>query len=236
MECDYEGPSFRGYFRSPELTPALVATIKRVAPHLDADTSEQFRTIWERDQNGSCRGEYEALAPFLNRLSPKRILEIGPGLGRSLIYFSKALGWHCSLIHAFEGNGDSIRYPILGPRSSDSYCGNITGLKRVLEFNHVKNVTIFDAASYALRALPGPYDLIYSFYSIGFHWAIEYFIEDLLPLIHFETVLVFTTPLNFVSPHQLSDFHHKIIRWRTVTPSKPYLSLLLLSRSKRFLF
>ena len=38
-----------------------------------------------------------------------------------------------------------------------------------------------------LAALPGPYDLIYGFYSIGFHWSLEYYLDDLEPLMHEHT-------------------------------------------------
>ena len=34
-----------------------------------------------------------------------------------------------------------------------------------------------------LAALPGPYDLIYGFYSIGFHWSLEYYLDDLAAVV-----------------------------------------------------
>ena len=39
----------------------------------------------------------------------------------------------------------------------------------MLDYNGVEQYEIFDAEQLPLAALPGPYDLIYGFYSIGFH-------------------------------------------------------------------
>jgi len=49
-----------------------------------------------------------------------------------------------------------------------SFCGNLSLLKTMLDYNGVKQCKIFDAQQLPLAALPGPYDLIYGFYSIGF--------------------------------------------------------------------
>ena len=34
-------------------------------------------------------------------------------------------------------------------------------------------------SNYRSRHCPDPYDLIYGFYSIGFHWSLEYYLDDL---------------------------------------------------------
>ena len=88
-----------------------------------------------------------------------RVLEIGPGLGRSLVFFSKKFGWqHCDL-HAYEANGTTTKYTMTGPRFEDSFCGTISELRRVLDYNGIINVTIHDAKFVAMRDLPGPFDL-----------------------------------------------------------------------------
>ena len=54
--------------------------------------------------------------PSLSRIpTDARILEIGPGLGRSLVFFSKKLGWRGDQLHAYEGDGHTTRYTSLGP-------------------------------------------------------------------------------------------------------------------------
>ena len=96
--------------------------------------------------------------------APADFLEIGPGLGRSLVFFSKKLGWDQSEIHAYDGGGTTSKYTMPGPRSNESFCGNLNMLRHVLKFNGVDNVKLFNAHEVQLADLPGPYDLIYSFY------------------------------------------------------------------------
>jgi hypothetical protein len=218
-------------FRAPPLTPELVAAIKRISPHCDFTASENYRSLWEADQNGACWGEYETLAPLFHSMpKPTKILEIGPGMGRSLVFFSKKLGWEASEIHTYEGEGSTTKYTILGPRFEDSYCGSLSALRYVLEFNGIRNVTVFNAQDVRLPDLPGPYDLLYSFYSIGFHWSLEYFLDDLLPLLHDRSVAVFTVPRGFLPFPGLEGLSHKLVDWKTAWPKDGWLKLLILSK------
>ena len=106
---------------------------------------------------------------------------------------------------------EKSRYTNLGPRFEDSFCGNVPVLRHVLDFNGIRDVTILDAATTALGKIPGKYDLIYSFYCIGFHWALEYFIDDIKNLLSASGVAIFTTTSDFrplivckISPTKLS--------------------------------
>jgi hypothetical protein len=218
-------------FRAPPLSPELIAAIKLISPHFDAGLGNRQRELWEADQNGACWGEWEALGSLLHRLKPQRVLEIGPGIGRSLVFFSKKLQWEDVDVHAYDGNGTSTKYTLNGPRFTDSFCSNIHVLKEVLAFNGVKNVKVFDAAEVSLPSLPGPYDLIYSFYSIGFHWALEYFLDDILALLHERSVAVFTLSNRFVPFPALDALCRKTIEFDAVWPKGLRSKLLVLSKS-----
>jgi hypothetical protein len=219
-------------FRAPPLTPELVAAIKLISPHFDFTATEEYRAIWEADQNGACWGEYEALAPFFRSMpKPARILEIGPGMGRSLVFSSKKLGWDSAEIHAYEGEGNATKYTMLGPRFEDSFCGNISALRYVLDFNGIRNVTIFNSSDVGLADLPGTYDLIYSFYSIGFHWSLEHFLDDLLSLMGDRSIAILTTPPNFRPIPGLRSLHYRVIDWKPAWPKDASLKLLVFSKS-----
>ena len=84
-----------------------------------------------------------------------------------------------------------------GPRFEDSFCGTISELRRVLDYNGITNVTIHDAKLVAMKDLPGPFDLLYGFYTIGFHWSLEHFFDEVLGLIGKPGIAVFTVPANF---------------------------------------
>lgn len=214
-------------FRAPPMTRKLRAAIKPISPGFDLGLTDHDRAYWESDQNGASWSEYEVLKSTLASVPVNgNILEVGPGLGRSLVFFAKKLGW--SNLSAFEGNGTKTKYTYLGPRFEDSFCGNIEMLQHCLEFNGLKNVTIFDAAKIKLSEIPGKYDLLYSFYCIGFHWSIEHFIDDILRLLKKDGVGVFTTTLDFVPPPCFDSVHYEIIDFTPVYPVGTRWKLIVL--------
>jgi hypothetical protein len=168
--------------------------------------------FWEVEQNGACWTEYEALRDTLSALpKPMRVLEIGPGLGRSLVFFSKKFGWQRCDLHAYEGDGKTTKYMSNGPRFEDSFCGTISELRRVLDYNGITNVTIHDAKSVAMKDLPGPFDLVYGFYTIGFHWSLEHFFGEVLTLIGKTGIAVFTVPPDFRPFVRLLQLPYRLI-------------------------
>lgn len=220
-------------FRAPPFTAEMVSAIKLIAPHFNLAADDKSRHFWEEDQNGSCWGEFEALSPLFKQMQrPGKVLEIGPGMGRSLVFFSKKLGWENVELHAYEGDGVATKYRLMGPRFEDSFCGNLKLLQQVLEYNGLDNVKILDAYKYKLADLPGPYDFLYSFYSIGFHWALEHFLDDILKLMNDDSIAVFTVPPQFTPFQRLQDLSYKIIDWKATWPKDSHLKMLILGRNK----
>jgi len=218
-------------FSAPPFTQELVLEIKMISPHLDLTISEKSRAFWEADQNGTCWGEYNALVPLFHAMpQPAKILEIGPGLGRSLVFFSKKLGWENSEIHAYEGEGRTTKYTILGPRFEDSFCGNIGMLRHMLDYNAINNVTIFNAHDIRITELPGPYDFLYSFYSVGYHWSLEHFFDDLMHIMDDKSVAVFTVPNKFSPFPKLDALSYRVIDWKTAWPKDGKLKMLILGK------
>ena len=229
--------SLEPVFHAPPLTPELLAAIKLISPRLKLAQDEHSRRIWEKEQNGTCWSEYEALRPLLAGIEkPRKVLEIGPGLGRSVVFFSKQFGWQQSEIHLYDSDGAATKYKQkfydADKRSlQDSFCGNLRLLRSLLDYNQVSNYTIFNARQMPLAKLPGPYDLIYSFYSIGFHWSLELYLGDLLPLMHDRTLALFTVKKDFRGFPRLRDFHCRVVEWKTVLRKKSsWLGMLIMSK------
>src|SRR5262249_37853579 len=130
-----------------------------------------------------------------------------------------------------EGNGSSTKYALLGPRFEDSFSGHIKVLIDTLKYNDVHNAVVFDASAYKLTDLPGPYDLIYSFYGIGFHWSLEYFLDDIATLMHESTVAIFTIPESFAPFSNLARFSYQTLDWKPFWPKDLRLKLLLISKT-----
>jgi len=234
---DAKASSAEQLFLAPPFTEEVVAAIRLISTRLPLKADEASRSLWQRESNAAAEAEYEALLPLFEKVDkPKRVLEIGPGFGRSVVFFTKKGLWPASEISLYDANGTSTKYkqkfyehPPQWPDTS-SFCGNLPLLRTMLDYNGVERYEIFDAEQLPLAALPGPYDLIYGFYSIGFHWSLEYYLDDLEPLFHERTLLVCTLNKSFRSFPRLEHFSTRVLECREVKKNAHPLRLLLLSK------
>ncbi len=225
-------------FRAPPLSPVLVDTIKLISPQFHLRPEEEAsRRFWELNQNGLCWGEYRALEPFCRGLEPSKVLDIGPGLGRSTIFFKKHLGWQQVPFHLYESTGSATKYTKAGPRFDDSFCGNLEVLESILTYNEIENFEIFNAQSMAgnLAALPGPYDLIYSFFAIGFHWSIGHFLGELLGLMTDRSIGFFTLHDRFEDFSELGNTPYRVVEFQGSWPRGRWSRILVLAKNEDML-
>jgi hypothetical protein len=224
-------------FLAPPFTEEVVAAIRLISTRLPLKADESSRSLWQKESNAASEAEYDALLPLLQKIdTPKRVLEIGPGFGRSVVFFSKKGLFPGSEIHLYDADGTSTRYkqkyydhPPKWPDTS-SFCGNLALLQTMLDHNGVHQYKIFDARQMPLSALPGPYDLIYGFYSIGFHWSLEHYLDDIEPLLHERSLVVCTLNKNFRPFPRLEQFSTRILACREVKKNASPLRLLVLSK------
>jgi hypothetical protein len=225
-------------FRAPPLTPELADAIKLISPQFHLRPGEEIsRRFWELNQNGLCWGEYRALEPFCRGLEPAKVLDIGPGLGRSTIFFKQHLGWQEVPFHLYESTGSSTVYTRAGPRVDDSFCGNLRMLESVLAFNEIENFEIFDAQAMGsnLVALPGPYDLVYSFFAIGFHWSIGHFLDEILGLMTDRSIGFFTLHDRFEDFSELGDTPYRVVEFLGSWPRGRWSRILVLAKNEETL-
>jgi hypothetical protein len=225
-------------FLAPPFTEEVVSAIRLISTRLPLKADESSRLLWQKESNAASEAEYDALLPLFQKTgTPGRVLEIGPGFGRSVVYFTKKGLFPSSEISLYDADGTTTRYkqkyyehPPQWPDTS-SFCGNLRLLQTMLEYNGVHGYKIFDARQLPLSALPGPYDLIYGFYSIGFHWSLEHYLDDLQPLLHERSLLVCTLNKNFRPFPRLDQFSTRILTCREVKKNSSPLQLLVLSKS-----
>ncbi len=185
----------------PPLDAQILSALKLIAPqYTSLRSDEASRIFWQRDQNSACESEADALgALFAAMPPPARILELGPGLGRSAVYLSKRF-FPAARFDLFDATGSDTKYELMGSRHEDSFCGNLDVLRRCLEFNGVRNVRILDASAtggHVPSPPEGTYDLIYSFYAVGFHWSLDHWLDEILSVCHDRTLCVFTVPSHY---------------------------------------
>ncbi len=234
-ELDPRLSAMEPLFRSPPMTPELLAAIKLISPQFRLRPDEVSRIFWEKNQNGACWGEYEKLKPYLDRLgTPEKVLDIGPGLGRSAVFFKKVRGWDAVPLHLFEGSGTATRYTRAGPRFEDSFCGTPEVLMSLLEYNGIRNCELYDATRLGARlaGLPGPYDFIYSFFAIGFHWSIEHFLDELLGLMRDRSIGAFTLHNRFRDLSLLRQVPHRVVHFDGSYPRGKSWRMLVMAKSE----
>ncbi len=226
-------------FQMPEFTPAVVSSVSLINPQWTLRADERSRLLVQKEANAMSQREYEALTPLFAQVpKPRRVLEVGPGFGRSAAYFGKKGVWDDQAkIHLYDTDGTETHYdfkyysrPPQWPDVS-SFCGSLSLLKSFLDFNHVSNVEFFDAAKMPLRQLPGSYDLIYSFFSLGFHWSLSFYLDDIEPLLGDRTIFICTLHKNFEPFPELRNFSTRILPCRRTKKNAPLLRLLALSKS-----
>src|SRR6202522_4414232 len=234
---DPKASSAEQLFLAPPFTEEVVAAIRLISPRLPLKADEASRLLWQKESNAACEAEYEALAPLFAEVDkPKRVLEIGPGFGRSVVFFNKKGLLPGSEISLYDANGTSTKYkqkyyehPPQWPDTS-SFCGNLSLLQSMLDYNGITSYKIFDAEQLPLAALPGPYDLIYGFYSVGFHWSLEYYLDELEALMHERSLLVCTLNKSFHRFPRLEQFSTRVVACREVKKGATPLRLLVLSK------
>jgi hypothetical protein len=233
------GRQAESLYQAPEFTPEVVKAVLLIYTLLRLKPNEKSRLLWQQECNAASFVEYEALKPLFAALpKPKRVLEIGVGLGRSAVVFGKKRVWdEDAVLHLYDTNGSETKYkqkfydaPPKWPDLS-SFCGNLPLLEIFLRHNGLTNYTILDAAERPLSALPGPYDLIYGFYSLGFHWSIEHYLDDLEPLMNERTVVICTLNKHFKAFPRLGNYSTRVLQAAGTRKGARPLSFLALSKS-----
>lgn len=229
---DYMARLEKARFYAPQLTPDLVTAIKSIAPHLPLMQDEKSRKTWEKDQNATCKRELMALAPCLSTIpAPKRLLEIGPGLGRSLVYLRFIYTEAATSLEAYEGNGPFNNYALRCSRSQSTFCGSIDSLQSVLKHNGVNNVVMHDAHRRPLSSLTPSYNVIVSFYAIGFHWRLDDYLTDLHYLLASDGIVIVTVPPLFDLDSLSSNWRGELVGSCEVASGVGSVQLLVLHKA-----
>jgi hypothetical protein len=200
--------------RVPPLDAELVTAINLVAPHYSwMRADEASRRYWQDDQNCSCWREDAALGPLLATMPrPRRILELGPGLGRSAVFYSQRY-FPDAQFDLLDSTGGAIRYECLGPRYDDSFCGDLRSLRRCLDYNGVTRSRILDAKATGghIPVPSAPYDFIYSYYAVGYHWTLDHWLDEILAVCHPDTLCAFGVHPEFNPSPRLKALPHLLL-------------------------
>lgn len=140
----------------------------------DTDICHQFKM---------CVDEYEHLKDVISSLHPKKIVDLGCGMGRSSVFFYHMFSLKDTKF--FMGDFDKNTWRPQGEnKGALGYHDNNNPIpfnsldltNRYCDYNNLKNREVMDLDSDRIKELKD-IDLLYSFYSVGYHWSIDKAIE-----------------------------------------------------------
>jgi len=121
--------------------------------------------------------EYETFKNHIGK--PKRILELGCGLGRMSVYLNKQLDYDTEFILAdYDNVSEKIKY---GWNPGKSLYNKLNLTTKFCLMNNLVNFKIFDLSKNDILKLKN-IDLVISVMAVGFHYPIEQYMEKLLKI------------------------------------------------------
>lgn len=120
---------------------------------------------------------------FLVDLNPKNVLELGAGIGRMSVCFNKYFGWDDTNFHLYDGHSEKL-YQYQGMRKCPDKPEVYNRLDVTKEFCLANGISedrlhVIDLAKMSLADIGVKFDLCYSWKSIGSHWPISMYLDQL---------------------------------------------------------
>lgn len=150
--------------------------------------------------NKMSESEYNAFRNYID--SPTSVLELGCGLGRMSIYLNSKLKNNPHFILAdVTAQSDKVRY---GWNPGESYYNDLDLTAKFCKMNGLPSFSTFDLNSRKITELEN-IDLVMSFLSVGFHYPIEGYLEDLIKITSKDAVMIFGVRSGIYSSKDFED-------------------------------
>lgn len=128
-----------------------------------------------------CVDEYKCLKDIIKK--PEKILDFGCGMGRSSIFLKNMMGLESTSFYLCDFNKNTYR-PDGESKGALGYHKNnrpvpfnsLGATKRFCDYNNLKKVEFIDLLSEEINKID-LVDVLYSFYSVGYHWDIDEAVE-----------------------------------------------------------
>jgi|TARA_A100001015_G_C14895169_1_gene674100 SAM-dependent methyltransferase len=178
--------------------------------------------IWEAKDNlkiynNQAIHEFRQIINYIDK--PKKILELGCGLGRGSIYLNNILNYKKKQFYLMDRTGYTFNSGDYNP-TKDEYYNDLFLTKEFSELNGIKKPIVLDTEINNWKKLP-KFDLIFSFCSFGFHVPIERYMNKILKLTDSKTTLIFGVRGNYYNHTSFSKYFKKVL-YKQGVPSKNY--------------
>ena len=134
-----------------------------------------------------CKLEYNIIKDYIHY--PKKVLDLGCGLGRMSIYLNHKIKNDQTkyILADFDKVNKNLRY-FWNPEND--YYNKLNLTKEFCNLNNLYNIELFDLEIRNLNELTN-IELVISFLAVGFHYPIESYIDNLMSITSDDCVLIF---------------------------------------------
>lgn len=177
--------------------------------------------------------EFEQIEKFLGK--PKRVLEVGSGLGRSSVFINHLLKdnsveYILADRHGFP-NGNTGAF---APAADEFYC-DLDQSKAFAELNGIKNVRTFDTEADDWTTIKNV-DLIISTCSFGMHVPIERYLDRMIATCNPTATMIFGTRSANYGPNSFRNLFEDVV-FQPGINGMPYFAIenwLVLKHPRQF--
>lgn len=167
------------------------------------------------------KAEFKIMKPYIGQ--PKKILELGCGLGRYSVFLNSQLEQSPHFIMAdFSHISKKIKY---GWNPEESKYNNLELTKDFCNDNGLSNFTIFDLALEDLENLED-IDLVISVLSVGFHYPIELYINKLMKITSPKATMIFGVRSGIYDISDFPEFSEQILLDNPLVDTKEDILIL----------
>jgi len=149
--------------------------------------------------------EYNAIKNCID--NPRRILDLGCGLGRMSVFLNSKLKNKAKYFLADSSQEvEKVKY---GWNPKPAFYNDLSLTKTFCEMNNLSNFQIIDLKYGNLLDLKD-IDLVMSFMSVGFHYPIEDYLEDLLKITSSDCIMIFGIRENKYTEDEFKTFFNSV--------------------------
>jgi SAM-dependent methyltransferase len=172
------------------------------------------------------------LKHFEGRKKPEVIVDIGSGIGRASVWLKKKMKWKAATFILVDGNSGENQYDEIRKKRGEYY-NNWEMAEKFCHDNGIKYVVMCDPEK--IKGIHCKFDLVYSFLAVGFHWPLDFYLNDIADMCNKGCLLAFG--LRGIEKKKwikkqieaIDQTKYKIV-FLTLRPKSTYESLLVLER------
>jgi len=122
--------------------------------------------------------ELASVLDLLSTIKPKRVLELGAGLGRISVFLKNYFNWDDTEFYLLDGDSGEKQIAGIHWKTKKDFYNSITATRNFCLNNNVKSEKLFLVnAESPTKFGKKKFDLCYSFKAFGFHWPIETYLD-----------------------------------------------------------